>query len=120
MKKTLIMVLCLYCLSISQAQAQKISYVDEFANENHPEIGYWFISPNLITEEKKYLLHVDSIADNSKYTLVFLTAREGANFYDYEKMHPVFKEIVAAAHRKGLKVGLQLWGNYKDKTIDGS
>jgi len=69
---------------------------------------------------KKYLLHVDSIADKCNYTLIFLTAREGADFYDFKKMHPVFKELVAAAHKKGLKVGLQMWGNYKDKSMEGS
>ncbi len=109
-----------FCMNMYLVNAQKIEHVSKFANENHPEIGYWFISPNLITEEKKYLAHVDSIADKCNYTLVFLTAREGANFYDFDKMHPVFKELVAAAHKKGLKVGLQLWGNYKDKTIEGS
>lgn len=120
MKKILPFIISVLYLSTGFSQTQKISYVDEFANENHPEIGYWFISPNLMTEEKKYLLHVDSIAERCKYTLIFLTAREGANFYDFPKMHGVFKDIVAAAHKNGIKVGLQLWGNYKDKTIDGS
>ncbi len=101
-------------------QAQKVDYVSQFKNVNHEQIGYWFISPNLMTDKKEYLKHIDSIAENCKYTLIFLTSREGANFYDFPKMHTVFKELVAAAHKKGLKVGLQLWGNYKDKSIEGS
>ena len=120
MKRTLSLLAFFLFVQAINLSAQKLSYVNEFANENHPEIGYWFISPNLMTEEKKYLLHIDSIADRCKYTLIFLTAREGANFYDFEKMHPVFKDIVAAAHKKGIKVGLQLWGNYKDKSMEGS
>ncbi len=99
--------------------AQPIKYIPKTLNENHPEIGYWFISPDLIAGEK-YLSHLDTIAQNCPYTLVFLTAREGANFYNYPLMHPVFKRIVAEAHKRGLKVGLQLWGNYQDKTMDGS
>jgi len=92
-------------------KAQQLQYVKEFKNSNHPEIGYWFISPNLY-ENDLYLKHLDTIASQTKYTMVFLTAREGANFYQYEKMHPIFQKLVAKAHGYGLKVGLQLWGNY--------
>lgn len=119
-KITAAFVLLLACATATYAQSSKISYVDVFPNANHPEIGYWFISPNLLTEEKLYLKHIDSIAERCKYTLVFLTAREGANFTDMQKMHPIFKELVAAAHKKGLKIGLQVWGIYKDKTPETS
>ena len=94
----------------TKLMAQDIQYVNEFKNENHPEIGYWFISPNLYQDER-YIANMDSIAKNCKYTMVFLTAREGANFYDYLVMHKVFKNIVTEAHKYGIKVGLQLWGN---------
>lgn len=122
MKKLFLPIAFLLTVStaVTFAQTKKTTYVPEFANENHEQIGYWFISPNLITDENLYLKHIDSIAEKCKYTLIFLTAREGANFYDYKKMYPVFKNLVAAAHKKGLKVGLQLWGNYNDKTIEGS
>lgn len=120
MKKLLLITALLFTGSAGILLAQKTTYVPEFANENHEQIGYWFISPNLINEENLYLKHIDSIAEKCKYTLIFLTAREGANFYDYQKMYPVFKNLVAAAHKKGLKVGLQLWGNYNDKMIEGS
>ncbi|MEA3425032.1 MAG: hypothetical protein U9R46_02175 [Bacteroidota bacterium] len=122
MKKLIFPIAFLFLLAnhTGNAQSQQIKYIPEFSNENHEQIGYWFISPNLITEENLYQKHIDSIAENCKYTLIFLTAREGADFYDYKKMYPVFKNLVAAAHKKGLKVGLQLWGNYKDKTMEGS
>ena len=120
MKKILFLLAFFLFTNALLLQAQKINYITEFENENHPEIGYWFISSNIITEDKKYREHIDSIAKNCKYTLIFLTARDGISFYDFEKMHPVFRDIVAAAHKRGIKVGLQLWGNYKDKTIDGS
>lgn len=99
--------------------AQSIKHVTKFTNEHHPEIGYWFISPDLFSNER-YLEELDSIINQCSYTLVFLSARAGADFYDYETMHPVFKRLVARAHQHGLKIGLQLWGNYNDKTIDGS
>jgi len=95
-------IICFVCSLLgTRLLAQPINYVAAFANENHPQIGYWFISPNLLTETKEYQKHIDSIAENCKYTLIFLTAREGANFYDYDKMHPIFKDLVAAAHKKG-------------------
>jgi hypothetical protein len=111
----LLLVLLLARLTI----AQTINYVPKFTNENHPEIGYWFISPSLLPNDN-YLVHLDTIAQKCPYTLLFLTARDGANFYDFEKMHPVFQKIVSVAHQKGLKIGLQLWGNYKDTTTAGS
>ena len=98
----------------------KINYVDQFENCNHPEIGYWFISPKLIANEDKIEAHVDSIADKCMYTMLFLTSRQGANFYDYKLLHPFFQKVVKRAHEKGLKVGLQLWGNYNDSTMEGS
>ncbi len=118
MKKIPLSVLFLL-LIFRLANAQSINYVPKFENENHPEIGYWFISPDLI-EGDKYLSHLENIAQNCPYTLVFLTSREGANFYNYPVMHPVFQKIVSEAHKRGLKVGLQLWGNYQDKTMEGS
>lgn len=102
------------------ADKVRINYVDQFENMNHPEIGYWFISPDLIADQEKIVANVDSIADKCLYTLLFLTSREGANFYDYKLFHPVFQKIVKRAHEKGLKAGLQLWGNYMDKSIEGS
>ena len=119
MKRYFLLAICATTWLLSYSQNTQINYVPAFENENHPEIGYWFISPNLV-EDGSYLAHLDSIATKSKYTLLFLTARAGADFYDYKMFYPVFKNIVAFAHKKGLKIGLQLWGNYKDKTIDGS
>ncbi|MDP4284874.1 MAG: hypothetical protein Q8891_10640 [Bacteroidota bacterium] len=98
--------------------SQSIKHVTKFADENHPEIGYWFISPDLLNNGQ-YVEELDSIIHQCPYTLVFLTARAGANFYDYKTMHPAFQKIVAMAHQHGLKIGLQLWGNYNDKSIAG-
>ncbi len=119
MKKKILPVLFLFGFCTGVSFSQNINYLDKFANENHPEIGYWFISPDLFKNER-YLEELDSIINQCSYTLVFLSARESADFYDYPLLHQVFKNIVATAHEHGLKIGLQLWGNYKDKTIDGS
>ena len=118
MKKITLPVLLLF-LVLVRSNAQQIHYVPQFKNENHPEIGYWFISPNLVNDGS-YLAHLDTIVQKCPYSLLFLTSREGENFYDYKRMHPVFQKIVSVAHQKGLKVGLQLWGNYKDQSYEGS
>jgi hypothetical protein len=108
MKNPISIILIILWISIGMVQAQEITYVSKFPNENHPEIGYWFISPKLISDEKKIVANIDSIADKCNYTMLFLTSREGANFYDFSLLHPVFQKLVAEGHKKGLKVGLQL------------
>jgi hypothetical protein len=85
-------------------------HADESENEEPPRICYWFFSPELF-ENDKYLTDIDSIAGNTLFNFVFLTAREGADFYDYKQMKPILKKLVAHAHEKGIKVGLQLWDN---------
>ena len=120
MKKIIVVVLLSCSAGLLDAQSKKISYVPEFANENHEQIGYWFITPKLIGDVNKAVANIDSIATKCNYSMLFLTAREGANFFELKLMYPFFKQLVAAGHRKGIKVGLQLWGNYKDKTMDAS
>jgi hypothetical protein len=120
LKKTCILFISMAMLLSGCSHKVRINYVDQFENTNHPEIGYWFISPNLIADQNKIVNNVDSILDKCMYTTLFLTARAGANFYDFEQLHPVFQKIVTRAHERGLKVGLQLWGNYNDSTIEGS
>lgn len=109
----------LFLFGVIFLSAQQLKYIGRFLNENHPEIGYWFISPDLLQNEA-YLKNLDTIAKECPYTLLFLTARDGADFYKYDIMHPVFKKLVNKAHQYGLKVGLQLWGNYKDKSPEGA
>lgn len=120
MKKIITVALLLLSCIPQLLQAQKIEYIPKFLNENHEQIGYWFFTPTLIANEKKALANIDSIAAKCNYTMLFLTSREGANFYDFDLVHPVFKKLVEEGHKKGLKVGLQLWGNYPDKTMDAS
>lgn len=90
------------------ARQVKANYVTAFADVNHPEIVYWFFRPNMLTA-KAYEAEIDNFVKNSKYTMAFLTARGGVNFYDVKKMYPIFKNLVAYAHKKGLKIGLQIW-----------
>ncbi|UKJ07963.1 hypothetical protein [Solitalea lacus] len=84
------------------------NYIPAFDNINHPQIAYWFFSKDQL-DETKYKNKIDSLSAFSKYTLIFLTARNGVNFYDSKTMHPIFDNIVKYAHAKGLKIGLQLW-----------
>ena len=109
MKKTFILLFSLVVLVQMALSAQEIKtiYVKSFNNTNHPQVAYWFFSDNMM-EDRAWKNKIDSMAAFSKYTLIFLTDR-GADFYDIKKMHPVFKRLVAYAHQKGLKIGLQLW-----------
>ncbi|HVU58158.1 MAG TPA: GH92 family glycosyl hydrolase, partial [Puia sp.] len=84
-----------------------VHYVDAFSNEGHPEVAYWFFDQKMLARDR-YRGKIDSLASYSKYTLVFLTSR-GTDFYDTVLMHPVFEDLVAYAHSKGLKIGLQIW-----------
>ena len=74
----------------------------------------------MIIEENKIVAHIDSIAKNCKYKMLFLTLRKGASYYDFPLLHSFFQNLVLEALKKGLKIGLQLWGNYQDKSIEGS
>lgn len=73
-----------------------------------PQILYWFWTAETIQDEK-YLSDLDYLTDHSPFDLIFLTQRQGMNFYDYEKMHPHFAALVARAAEKGVGIGLQLW-----------
>lgn len=85
-----------------------IHQIEAFEAVNHPQVAYWFFSKDML-DPKRYQEKIDSLCRDSKYTLIFLTARNGVNFYETEKMHPVFENLVKYAHQKGLKIGLQLW-----------
>ena len=50
-----------------------------------PQILYWFWTAETIQDEK-YLSDLDYLTDHSPFDLIFLTQRQGMNFYDYEKM----------------------------------
>ncbi|MGD0340471.1 MAG: hypothetical protein ABSA76_02010 [Bacteroidales bacterium] len=86
------------------------NYVTSFDNVNHPQVAYWFFTDDMMPEER-FKGKIDTFAIYSKYTMIFLTARNGCNFYDVGTMHPVLEKLVAYAHQKGLKIGLQIWKN---------
>ena len=109
---------CLLVISVC-AQQPKINYVDAFENTNHPQVAYWFFAANMMPEER-FKGKIDSFVEYSKYTLVFLTERDGCNFHDIKTMHPVFEKLVAYAHLKGLKIGLQIWKNNKGTLIENT
>ena len=114
MKKVIaiqLLVLSLIVGSASQLYAQiktSVKYISSFENINHPQVAYWFFSKDMLNTDR-FEGKIDSLAKFSKYTLIFLTSRNGVDFYDVAKMHPVFEQVVKYAHSKGLKIGLQLW-----------
>jgi hypothetical protein len=97
---------------IAQNPGPAIQHVKRIPNTANPELVYWFISP-IEMKDRTYVRDLDLIAASGTFDFMFLTQREGADFYDYPTMHPVFKDLVARAHAKGIKVGLQLWTDDK-------
>ena len=98
-----------------------------YTDVNHPHIAYWFIDDSMLIE-KKYKNKIDFIAENTNYDFLFLTARDGVDFYDVKKMKPILGELVNYAHSLNIKVGIQFWQKenyvvpieYTERTIQES
>ncbi|MEI8086714.1 MAG: hypothetical protein WCG93_10920 [Paludibacter sp.] len=94
--------------AFSQDKSKVINQIASFDAVNHPQVAYWFFSKDMLSPER-FEGKIDSLCQLSKYTLIFLTSRNGVDFYKPEIMHPVFERLVKYAHQRGLKIGLQLW-----------
>ncbi len=90
-----------------KARTIDVEYVPQFENVNHPQIACWVLTPQDLSE-RQYLSDLDTLARHAPFDLLFLTARQGTDFYDFDSMEPVFSQIVERAHEKGLKIGLLL------------
>ncbi len=101
------------------SQKATVNYVNSFENTRNPEVAYWFFAANMMPE-KRYKDKIDSFAKYSKYTLIFLTARDGCDFYDSKTMRPIFKKLVQYAHQKGLKIGLQIWKDDRGTLLENT
>lgn len=100
------------CLAIPSAarvrNAPEIRYVGEISNQRHPQIGYWFITPESLAGDA-YLDQIEEYARVTPFDLIFLTPRNGVDFTDTLKMHPVFEKLVSKAESLGIDIGLSLW-----------
>lgn len=87
-----------------------VESVAVFSHVNHPQIVYWAWDDHTITDEQ-YLRDIDKMVEKSPFTLAVLTSRfpDSVGFWDTQKMKPILKQTVEYAHRKGLKVALQIW-----------
>jgi len=93
------------CLLYSQPDA-KPEYVSEFPNSNHPQIAYWFLTPDILLNDK-YLKDLDNMIDRTLFDFIFLDSRNGYSFEDLQKMHPIVEKIVARAHQRNIKIGIR-------------
>lgn len=102
--------ICISCfIGLNSCQSEtKVEEIARFENVNHPRVLYWFWTPDVLQNER-YLSDLDSIAKMNLFDLVFITARNKVDFYNYEVMYPIFSNLVEKAHKKNLKIGLQLW-----------
>ena len=108
-------VVCLpHAMRAETAPAElKVQRVASVPNGRHPQIVYWFWDRNTI-KDGRYEKDLERMANESPFTLVFLTARVGPpGFHDPNAMHGHFQATVKKAHELGLKVGLQLWAPYQ-------
>lgn len=113
-KNLLIIILLILCFkAYPQKNTSKIQYVKSFENVNHPQIAYWFFNKEMMVEQV-WKKKIDSLVANSKYTMIFLSSRNGLDFFNPEAMKPTLSNLVKYAHDKGLKIGLQLWGTNKN------
>lgn len=88
----------------------EIEYCNTIENVNHPQVLYWFWTPDMI-EDKTYIEELENIYHTMSFDLLFLTSRDGLSFFDYEQVAIPFKETVEKAHELNIKIGLQLWRN---------
>jgi hypothetical protein len=106
---------------LSTAHAQRpavaVQQVQRMPNTANPELLYWFINPKEVTDEN-YVRDLDQVAADGTFDFVFLTARNGVDFHDTAKMHPLLQDLVTRAHAKGIKVGLQLWAKSTGMAAD--
>ncbi|MES1226852.1 MAG: hypothetical protein ABUT20_65870, partial [Bacteroidota bacterium] len=114
-----IFIVVMFTTIFCNAQKVNVHYVNSFNNTNHPQVAYWFFTPAMMQEEN-YKNKIDSFAAFSKYTLIFLTQRDGCDFYDAKTMHPVFAKLVSYAHQKNLKIALQIWKNDKETLLENT
>lgn len=95
------------CYRVS-ASTPEIRYVEEMPDVRHPQIGYWFVTPETLAGDA-YLSQIEEYSRTTPYNLIFLTARNGVDFFDVEKMHPVLERLVHKADSLGIGIGLQVW-----------
>jgi hypothetical protein len=97
--------------------AVTVAHEKEFAAANHPQVCILFFSPDVLVNDKIYRL-LDTVADKTTYNLVFLSPRpttgwtsvgNDMNLHDTARFRPIIEKIVAYAHKRGLKLGLQIW-----------
>lgn len=95
-------------LTLACAGQTSYEYVPALSNANHPRIGYWFWTPDLL-EGDKYLDDFKAMCGQMPFDLVFLSARLGCDFHDTARFHEPLRRLVAEAARHGVGIGIQLW-----------
>lgn len=119
--KVVLLFVAIHSLLLSPAIAveKNVSYVENLTNMRHPLIGYWFITPETLKDDA-YLWQIEEYARTTPYTMIFLTARNGVDFFDVKTMHPVFERLVRKADSLNIGIGLQIWESqeldYTEKT----
>ena len=86
-----------------------IEYRNPIRNRNFPELVYWFVTPQTLAPAQ-YRMDIEHIADDTRFTFPFLTARKGVDFLNNPAAHAAVAGIVKTAHEHGLRIGVTLLG----------
>jgi len=111
---SILLLLVQFAISVVEAKSRDftVNYVKSIENQNHPQIGYWLFNKEMLVGQK-YRQVIDTIAQKSKFDLLFLTAqgKGQVNLFDDKTMHPILKDMVEYGQKKGVRIGLQLFPN---------
>lgn len=84
-----------------------VQYEDSVRNANYPELVYWFVTPETLSQQR-YSADIQHIARDTEFTFPFLTARNGVDFLISPEAHDAVVSTVKQAHRNGLRIGVSL------------
>lgn len=120
MRKIILLLVVLLSANAINAKSTELSYNNsslKIENTNHPQVLYWFWTPDLM-KSGKYMEDLEFIAQKTPFNLIFLTARENLDFFNYSQMEPIFSEVVARAHELGLKIAIQFWDDNNNMPLE--
>jgi hypothetical protein len=119
-KNILVSLIFLLPFVLACSQKTEVHYTEEFPNVNHPQILIWFWDDNIITNQQ-YRKDIDKIAAESPFDLIYLTSRfldQKNGFWNTPRLQPYLADAVDYARQKGLKIGIQLYPGFSDRTED--
>ena len=92
---------------IAQQPKVSVSYEQQIANANFPELMYWFVTPETL-DPQRYEHDIQHISHDTLFGTPFLTERNGVDFAESPAAHAAIAGIVRDGHAAGLHIGATL------------